>query len=102
MKMVRVKKQKQVRMSDTKMGLAPQSDAEMSDNPPSIWGQRTFVETLQGDQEPLQLYLGEDDDREFDEIEELCAVSETSTQIVRPAVRRDKVTKAVEAQVRVV
>lgn len=52
----------------------------MPDTTQSVWGHQSFVETLQGNQATLQLYLGEDDEREFDEIEELCATFEVSAE----------------------
>lgn len=54
-----------------------QPDTDMQEPPTSAWGHRSFADTLQGLPAPLQLYLGEDDEREFDEFEELCSSSET-------------------------
>lgn len=43
-------------------------DIEMQENCQSLWGQRTFAKTLRGPDELLELYLGEDDELDFDEL----------------------------------
>lgn len=67
-------------LSETRPQESTEGNLVMYEDPPvNAWGTKSFAEATTDEQHfSNDYYMGEDDEREFDEIEEWCAASEAS------------------------